>query len=168
MKTFEAMTQFGKMLRNLDNWIVKAEAHATAKKFEVDLLTGERLAPDMYPFVKQVQSTCDSAKFTAAYLSGTEAPKHPDTEKTIAECRARIKSCLAYLETLTEGSFAGSEDRKVSPPWLQGKWVKGDAYLLQMAIPNFYFHATTAYAILRSNGVDVGKMDFIGSVPVQG
>jgi hypothetical protein len=168
MKTFDAITQFGKMLRNLDNCIVKAEAHATAKKFEVNLLTGERLAPDMYPFVKQVQACCDSAKFTAAYLSGSEPPKHPDTETTIAECRARIKLCLTYLETLTEASFEGAEDRKVAPAWLQGKWVKGDQYLLQLALPNFYFHVTTAYAILRYNGVDVGKMDFIGNLPLQG
>jgi len=117
MKTIEAITQFGKMLRNLDNCIVKAEAHAASKKFEVDLLTGERLAPDMYPFVKQVQSACDSAKLTAAYLSGTEAPAHADNEKTMAECRARIKTCLAYLETLNEASFAGADDRKVSPKW---------------------------------------------------
>jgi hypothetical protein len=144
MKAFDAITQFGKMLRNLDTWLVKAEAHAQARKFEVDVLINQRLAPDMYPLVKQVQSACDSAKFSAAYLTGTEAPKHPDTEKTVAECHARIKTCLAYLETLPEASYAGADERRVSPPWLGGKWLRGEEYLLQGALPNFYFHLTTA------------------------
>jgi hypothetical protein len=167
MKSFDVITQFGKSLKNLDQWITKAEAHATAKKFEADVLVHARLAVDMYPFVKQVQSACDSAKFAGAYLTGKTAPAHPDTEKTLAECHARIHACLGWLETLSEADFAGGDERKVAPPWLQGKWLRGDQYLLQAAIPNFYFHVTTAYGILRHNGVEVGKMDFIGSLPLK-
>jgi hypothetical protein len=167
MKSFEVITQFGKSLRTLETWIGKAEAHATAKKFDVDILVNERLAPDMYPFVKQVQSACDSAKFAAAYLTGKTAPAHPDTEKTMAECKKRVQTVLAYLETLPESDFAGGDERKVAPPWLQGKWLRGDQYLTQAAIPNFYFHIVTGYGILRHNGVDLGKMDFIGPLPLK-
>jgi hypothetical protein len=167
MNTFDVVPQYGKMLNNLDRWLGKAVEHATAKKFEVDTLVHARLAPDMYSLDRQVQSACDSAKFSAVYLTGKEAPVHPDTEKTIAELRARIKSCLAFLETIKESDVAGAEDRKVAPKWLQGKWVKGDQFLLQMSLPNFYFHVTTAYAILRHNGVDLGKTDFMGSIPLR-
>jgi hypothetical protein len=167
MNVFEVVPQYAKMLNNLDRWLGKAVEHATAKKFEVDTLVHARLAPDMYSLDRQVQSACDSAKFSAVYLTGKEAPVHPDTEKTIAELRARIKSCLAFLETIKESDVAGAEERKVAPKWLQGKWVKGDQFLLQMSLPNFYFHVTTAYAILRHNGVDLGKTDFMGSIPLR-
>ncbi len=163
-----AIAQFSKMLRNLDNWIVKAEAHAKTKNFDPETLVQARLAPDMYPLVKQVQSACDSAKFSAAYLTGKEAPSHPDTETTLAQIHARIHTVLAHLETYTEKDFEGWADSKVSPKWLAGKWMRGDVYLFQAGIPNFYFHVTTAYDILRHNGVDVGKMDFMGNVPTQG
>jgi hypothetical protein len=167
MNTFDAIPQFAKMLRNLDHWLDKAAAHAKAKSFDVEVLVQARLAPDQYALVRQVQSACDSAKFVAAYLAGKQAPAHPDTEKTFAELRQRIQTCIAYLETLKESDFAGADERKVAPPWLQGKWVRGDQYLTQAALPNFYFHITTAYAILRHNGVDVGKMDYIGNLPVR-
>ena len=166
MQTFHVIQEFGKMLRNLDTWLDKATQHAKAKTFEVDVLVQARLAPDMYSLDRQVQSACDSAKFSAAYLTGKEAPKHPDTEKTVDELRKRIASCLGYLETLKEGDFAGAEDRKVAPPWLQGKWLRGEDYLLQAGVPNFMFHVTTAYDILRHNGVNVGKMDYIGVLPL--
>jgi uncharacterized protein len=167
MNVFEVVPQYAKMLNNVDRWLGKAVEHAAAKKFDVDTLVHARLAPDMYSLDRQIQSACDSAKFSAVYLTGKEAPAHPDTEKTIAELRARIKSCLAFLETVKESDVAGAEDRKVAPKWLQGKWVKGDHFLLQMSLPNFYFHVTMAYAILRHNGVDVGKTDFMGSVPIR-
>jgi hypothetical protein len=162
MNVFDVIPQYSKMLNNLDRWLVKAGEHAAAKNFEVDTLVHARLAPDMFSLDRQVQSACDTAKFSAAYLSGKEAPAHPDTEKTIAELRARIRTCIAYLETVSEADVAGGEDRKVSPKFLKGKWVKGDHFLLQMSLPNFYFHVTTAYAILRHNGVNVGKTDFMG------
>jgi hypothetical protein len=167
MNVFDFVPQYAKMLHNLEGWLDKATAFAEKKGFPVDTLVNARLAPDMYSLDRQIQSACDTAKFSAAYLSGKQAPAHPDTEKTFAELRARIKSCLAFLETVTAADLAGAEERKVSPKFLQGKWVRGDQYLLQMSLPNFYFHVTTAYAILRHNGVDLGKTDFIGGMPVR-
>jgi len=167
MQTFHLILEFGKMLRNLDAWLEKATVHAKAKSFEVDVLVKARLAPDQYSLDRQVQSACDAAKFGAAYLSGKEAPKHPDTEKTVAELRKRIATCVGWLETLKEADFAGAEERRVAPPWLQGKWLRGEDYLLQAGMPNFLFHVTTAYSILRHNGVDLGKMDYIGALPLR-
>ncbi len=167
MNTYEVIPQFSKMLVNLDKWIEKATIHAKTKGFEVDTVAQARLAPDQYCFVQQVQSACDSAKVCAAYLSGKEAPKHPDTEKTMADCRTRIKACLSWLETVSEKDVVNADDKKVAPPWLQGKWLKGSEYVLQAAQPNFYFHIVCAYEILRHNGVDLGKMEFIGHVPVK-
>jgi hypothetical protein len=168
MNSFDSIPQFSKVLANLDQWMVKAEAFAKAKSFDVNVFVEARLAPDQYGFARQVQAACDSAKFAAAYMAGKTPPAHPDTEKTMAELRARVQTCRAYLETITQADCAGCDERKVMPQWLGGKWVRGDHYLLQVAIPNFYFHATTAYAILRHNGVDVGKMDFLGTFPIQG
>ncbi len=167
MNAFHVIQSYAKMLHNLDAWLVKATEHAKTKTFDPNVLVGARLAPDMYSLDRQVQSACDSAKFAAAYLSGKEAPKHPDTEKTVDELRARIKSCLGWLETVTEADVATSDDRKVAPPWLQGKWLRGADYLLQASAPNFFFHVTTAYAILRHNGVPLGKMDYIGPMPLK-
>ena len=166
MDTAEIIAQFGKMLGNLDRWLEKAAAFAQQKKLEPDVLVQSRLAPDQYELARQVQSACDAAKYAAAYLSGQPAPSHPDTEKTIAELRGRIQTCRRWLESVKPSEYAAAADRRVSPPWLQGKWFRGAEYLAQLAVPNFYFHVTTAYAILRHNGVDLGKMDFIGSMPV--
>lgn len=166
MSAYQQVQQFTKMLRNLDGWIETAVAHASKKGFDPEVFVGLRLAPDQYAFVKQVQSSCDSAKFAAAYLSGHKAPAHPDTETTVAQLRERIAACLRFLESVPEADYAAAEDRKVAPPWLQGKWMTGGDYLTQTAIPNFYFHVTTAYAILRHNGVDLGKMAYIGSMPL--
>jgi hypothetical protein len=167
MSHHDTIRQFAKSLRNLDKWLDKAEAYAKTRKFEVDVLATARLAPDAYPLTQQVQSACDSAKFAAAYLTGKKAPAHPDTEKTVAELRARIKACLEFVTSVDAKDLAGSEERKVAPPWMQGKWFRGDDYVRELAIPNFYFHLTMAYAILRHNGVDVGKMDFIGDLPAR-
>ncbi len=167
MNLYEVVPQFAKMLRNLDKWLEKATLHATTKSFDVNVLVQARLAPDQYPLVRQVQSACDSAKFSCAYLTGSKAPSHPDTETTMAELRTRIQSCISYLETVKEADFAGADERRVSPAWLAGKWVRGDHYLVQAGLPNFYFHLTTAYSILRHNGVEVGKMDFMGQLPVK-
>lgn len=167
MTAHQSIQQFAKMLKNLDTWIETAVAHATTKNFDPEVFVASRLAPDQYPLVKQVQAACDSAKFAAAHLSGQKAPAHPDTETTIAQLRERIASCLRYLESVPADDYAGADDRKIALPWLQGRWMKGSDYLTQAAIPNFYFHVTTAYAILRHNGVDVGKMAYLGSLPVQ-
>ena len=165
MDTSETITQFAKMLNNLDRWLEAGSAFAEKKKFEPDVLAQSRLAPDQYPLARQVQSACDAAKYAAAYLSGQKAPSHPDTEKTLDELRGRIRTCVRYLESVGPSEYGGARDKRVAPPWLQGKWFRGADYLAQLAVPNFYFHVTTAYAILRHNGVDLGKMDFIGSIP---
>ncbi len=167
MNVYDVLPQYSKMLGNIERWLDKAAEHAKNKNFDVETLVHARLAPDMYSLDKQIQSACDTAKFSACYLTGKTPPVHPDTEKTIAELRARIASCRAFLETIQESDVAGWEERKVAPKWLQGKWVRGDHFLFQMSIPNFYFHVTTAYDILRHNGVDVGKRDFIGSFPIR-
>jgi hypothetical protein len=155
------------MLGNLDRWLEAGRAHAEKKKFAPDVLVQSRLAPDQYALVQQVQSACDAAKYAAAYLSGQKAPSHPDTEKTLDELRARIKTCVQYLQSVKVSEYAGAVERRVAPAWLQGKWFHAPDYLRQVAIPNFYFHVTTAYAILRHNGVELGKMDYIGTMPIQ-
>jgi uncharacterized protein len=160
----QTIPQLAKMLQNLDRWLDKAEAYAKTKKFEPDTLLAARLAPDQYPLVRQVQSACDTAKFLGARLSGKEAPKHPDTEQTMAELHARIASARAFVESVSEADLKGAETRVVVLPFMPGKGLLGADYANEMALPNFYFHVTTAYAILRHNGVDVGKMDYIGSL----
>ncbi len=167
MTPHDTIRRFAKTLENLDKWMDKAEEHAKDRGFEVDVLAHSRLAPDQYDFTKQVQSACDQAKFAAAYLTGAKAPSHPDTEQTFSDLRQRIARCAAYLATVKETDFAGAEERKVAPPWMGGKWVRGSDYLAELAIPNFFFHATMAYAILRHNGVKLGKMDYIGGLPMQ-
>ena len=162
MRTFETVSQFSRMLKNLDQWLHAGVAYAQKRNFDPDVLVHARLAPDQYALVRQVQSGCDTAKFTAAYLAEQKAPPHPDTEKTITELRARIQACVAFLDAFKVADFGGAEERRVAPPWMQGKSVRGDHYLMRIAVPNFYFHVTTAYAILRHNGVDLGKLDFIG------
>ena len=160
----ECVIQMAKMLRNLDACIEKAETHAKAKKFDPDVFVQAHLATDQYAFVKQVQAACDSAKFTAARLAGVEAPKHPDTETTLAQLRQRIRSVAEYVDGFDEARLQGGEEREVRLPFIPDKAVKGADYLHDMGLPNFYFHVATAYSILRNNGVDVGKRDFIGSV----
>ena len=162
-----AVRLFGKTLQNLEQWMEKAAAYAKEKSFEVDVLAQSRLAPDAYPFVRQVQAACDQAKYAAAYLGGKPAPSHPDTEQTFAELRERIHKCLVFLESVQSKDFEGAGERKVSPPWLGGQWLTGDDYLVHVAVPNFFFHATMAYAILRHNGVALGKMDYVGSIPTR-
>lgn len=161
----DAIRLFAKTLKNIDQCMQKAAEHAKAKPFEVDVLVQSRLAPDQFAFGQQIQAGCDQAKYAAAYLSGKQAPSHPDTETTFAELRERIQKCLGFLDTVQAKDLAGAEDRKVAPPWLGGKWLRGDDYLVHVALPNFFFHATMAYAILRHNGVVLGKMDYIGSLP---
>jgi hypothetical protein len=163
----DAIRLFTKTLENLEKWMDKADEHAKARSFEVDVLAQARLAPDQFTFVQQVQAACDQAKFAAAYLSGKTAPSHPDTEKTLAELRERIRKCTSFLATVQEKDLAGAEERKVAPPWLQGRWLPGGDYLVHVAVPNFFFHATTAYAILRHNGVPLGKIDYIGGLPTR-
>jgi hypothetical protein len=157
-----------KYLRNIDSWIEKAESHAQQKKFDPAVLLQARLAPDQFALVQQVQTACDSAKFGASKLAGKESPSHPDTEKTVDEIRARIRTVLSYLESFRREDFAGAEQRAVAHTWMQGKHMRGSDYVGEFALPNFFFHVTTAYAILRHNGVELGKMDFLGGLSLQG
>lgn len=163
----QSVPQFAKTLRNLDAWLDAATANAAQRKFEPDVLAGQRLAPDQYALARQIQSACDTAKLTAARLTGKEAPSHPDTETTMAELRKRIADVVAWLETVRPDDFKGVEDRRVSLPFMQGKSSSAEDYLVQFGIPNFYFHVVTAYAILRHNGVALGKIPFIGSLPMR-
>jgi uncharacterized protein len=167
MTHFQTIASFTKTLRNLEQWMNKAEEHAKEKSFDVSVLVDARLAPDQFAFVQQVQSACDQAKYAAAYLGQQTPPSHPDTERTFEDLRARIAKCIAFVEGVEEKGYAGSEDRRVSPAWLGGAWLRGDDYVAHVAIPNFFFHVTMAYAILRHNGVALGKMDYIGTLPVQ-
>ncbi len=159
--------QFNKMLGNLLTIIDKAAVHAEAKKFDIEVLLQARLAPDQFNLIRQVQVACDTAKLGAAKLANKEqdAPNHPDTEQTLAEVKARIQSVMAYLGTFSETDFAGAAERRITQPRWKGKSLSGEEFLCQHAIPNLYFHVTTAYAILRHNGVDVGKKDFLGEMP---
>ena len=130
-------------------------------------LASSRLAPDQYPLTRQVQAACDGAKFAAARLAGKEAPSHPDTEETFDQLRARIAATRDFLKSITAEDFEGAETRLVKLPFLPGKGQLGRDHLVQMALPNFYFHVASAYSILRHNGVPVGKLDYIGGLTLQ-
>lgn len=164
MSLHAAVLQMKSMLHNLDRWLTKAGEHAKSKGFDSSVLVQSRLAPDQYPLVRQVQSACDAAKFAASRLTGKEAPAHPDNETTLDELHARIAKATDYLATFSEKDFENSATRKVPLPFIPGgtKGMIGAKYLVQMGGPNFYFHVTTAYAILRHNGVELGKRDYIG------
>jgi len=161
---YQLISQCTQSLKNLETCLDKAEQHAAAKKFEVGVLMTSRLAPDMQHFIYQIQSACDYVKAAAAWLSGQTPPTHEDTEQTINELRARIRKTVAFAEGVKEANYAGARGRKVKLSWAAGKVIGGEDYLLQMTIPNTFFHIAMAYAILRHNGVDVGKMDFLGPI----
>jgi hypothetical protein len=158
--------QLIKMLGNVDRWLAAAIEHAVRKKFDVNQLLKFRLAPDQFAFDQQIQTVCDNAKFVVARLAGKDGPAHPDTETSFEQLRARVATVIDYLETFEPVDFAGAEDRKISLPWMDGKWMRGDDYVAQFALANFYFHTVIAYAILRNNGIALGKRDFIGGVPM--
>jgi uncharacterized protein len=161
---YQVLSQCTQSLKNVETWLDKVEQHAAAKKFDVSVLLNARLAPDMKNFIYQVQSACDYVKAAAAWLSGQTPPRHEDNERTIEEVRARIRKTVAFAESVREPQYAGASERKVKLSWAHGKVIGGEDYLLQMTIPNTFFHIATAYAILRHNGVDVGKMDFLGPI----
>jgi hypothetical protein len=155
--------RFANALRNLSAILDKAQAHAEAKKIDPAVLGGLRLIADMFPLSRQVQIACDTAKGAVARLAGLDIPKHEDTEQTIAELKARIAKTLEFLGSVPAAKIDGSEEREVVLKMRSGEHkYTGLQYLMGHAWPNFYFHVTTAYNILRSNGVDIGKRDFIG------
>lgn len=160
----QTIPQFKITLKQVEKWLDAGVEYAKSKSFDPTVLLNSRLAADQYPLVRQIQAVCDTAKFTAARLTAKEPPKHPDTEQTVDELRTRIRAVLEYLDGYKPEEFAGAEARQVKLPWLEGKYVLGTDYVQQLQLPNFYFHATLAYEILRHNGVTLGKTDFIGHV----
>jgi hypothetical protein len=162
-----AIRQFVHSLKTLDAILVKAQRHAEARKFDVNNLCSARLFPDMLPFVAQIRIACDIAKTAAANLSSREAPRHEDNEKTFEDLHARIAKCLQFLESLTPADFERTGHHTIvkipNPP---GKALHADDYLVARAIPNFYFHMATAYGLLRASGIELGKADYLGALPL--
>jgi hypothetical protein len=157
---------FVPMLRTLSGLLDKGAQHAKARGFEPAVLVDARLAPDMFPLVRQVQIACDHAKNGVATLMGQEPPRFEDTERTLEDLKVRIARTIAYLEAAPEAAFEGAEDRDVTVP-LRDELVlemKGARYLRDWALPHFYFHVVTAYDILRHNGVEIGKRDYLSHV----
>jgi uncharacterized protein len=156
--------RFVNALRNLSAILDKAQAHAEGKKIDQAALTNFRLYPDMFPMKRQVQIACDTAKGAVARLAGVEVPKHEDTEETFAELKARIAKTIAFVESIKSTQIDGSEEKnihlKLGPREVD---YKGMQYLLGHALPNFYFHVTTAYDILRHNGVELAKRDYLAN-----
>lgn len=154
---------FQTALSNLLHCLNKAAANAEARKFDPDVFVGMRLAPDMLPFAAQVRIACDAAKNGTARLAGIEAPKFEDNETTFAELQARIRRTLDWLATVPATAIDGREEAPITFPVGRDKTrtMAGEAYLKHWAIPNLFFHVTTAYALLRHNGVDLGKVDYL-------
>jgi hypothetical protein len=157
---------FKQMLNALSAVLAKAEAHAQSKKIDAGVLPQARLAPDMFSLIRQVQIACDFAKGAPARLAGAEVPSWDDNEQTFADLQARIAKTLAFLDTFKPADIDGSEERPIllAPGTPRERTFAGQPYLLSYALPNFFFHTTTAYAILRHNGVELGKKDFMGAV----
>jgi uncharacterized protein len=161
------VVQFSKMLLNLSAILEKGKQHADAKKTDMKVLLNSRLVFDQFSLTRQVQIACDTAKLGVARLAGKEAsaPKHEDGDATLEELQARIRSVVDYISSFTAQDLAEADSRKISQPRWEGKYLTGYEFAIQHAIPNIYFHVTTAYAILRHNGVDVGKKDYLGAMP---
>lgn len=159
-----SVPQFLRMLGNLKGILEKAAAHAAAKKIDEGVLLNARLFPDMFPLTQQVQIASDFARGTSARLSGSEPPAIEDKEKSFAELIARVDTAMEFVRGISAAKFEGAEERKIARK-IRGteRTFSGTDYLYQYSLPNFYFHLATAYGILRHNGVEVGKGDFLGS-----
>ena len=164
MNPFQLVVEMKKLLVHTLAWIDRAEAHAAAKGYDASNLLEARLAPDMFPLVRQFQSACDSAKFAAAFTAGKEPPSHPDTERTFGELRTRISSVVEYLGTFGEADFANADAGEVKRPRWEGKSMRATDYLVEQGVPNFFFHLNMIYALRRHNGVELGKRDYIGQL----
>jgi hypothetical protein len=159
-----SVPRFVNILGNLSNILDKAQAHVDAKKLDPATLTAYRLFPDMLPMKSQVQIACDTAKGALARLAGVEIPVHEDNEQTLADLKARIAKTIAFIQTMTPGKIDGTEDKEiVIKRGDKETRYKGMQFLLGQALPNFYFHVTTAYDILRHNGIEIGKRDYLGN-----
>ncbi|OFZ90067.1 MAG: hypothetical protein A2V78_06730 [Betaproteobacteria bacterium RBG_16_64_18] len=159
-----SVPRFVNILTNLSAILDKAQAHVEARKIDPTALTAYRLFPDMLPMTRQVQIACDSAKGAVARLAGVDIPKHEDTEQTFAELKARIAKTIEFVQSIKPAQLDGTEDKDITLT-VGGKDTafKGMQFLLGRALPNFYFHVTTAYNILRHNGVEIGKRDYLGN-----
>jgi hypothetical protein len=164
---YDTFQQMKKMLGQVEKWLEAAEAYAKAKAFEPNTFLDLRLVVDQFPFVRQVQVACDTAKLGAARLAGKEAPNHPDTEKTMEELKARLRTVITYLGGFSAKDFEGAATRVITQPRWEGKVMSGADYFREHVVPNFYFHTTHAYAILRHNGVSIGKKDFLGNLSMR-
>ena len=160
-------SQMKKMLGQLDGWFDAAVTYAKANDFEPNTLLELRLAPDQFPLARQVQLACDTAKLSAARLTGKEAPVQPDTETTLEGLRARVKGVIAFLETVQPGDLEEAGERSVTQPRWEGKTMSGADYFLEHAVPNFFFHLTHVYALLRHRGVPLGKRDYLGPLSMR-
>ncbi|HEY8122070.1 MAG TPA: DUF1993 domain-containing protein [Myxococcota bacterium] len=157
---------FLQMLNAMLAWLDKAEAHAKAKKFDPNNFVSSRLTPDMLPFSAQIGIATDHVKGCLGRLAGVEAPKWADDEKTLDDLRARIRKAIDYAKSIQPGQLEGSESREITLPTPRGPLkFSGEAYLKGFALPNFFFHVTMAYALLRHGGVEIGKMDYLGAAP---
>jgi hypothetical protein len=160
----QLVTVFTQMLGALDKVLTKAEADAEARKIDPSVFTNGRLAPDMLPLTRQIQIMTDQAKGGASRLAGQEPPKWSDEEKTFADLHARVAKTIAHLKTFKPTDFDDAEGRSIELKFPNATLqFKGKDYFLSFVVPNFYFHYTTAYAILRHNGVPIGKQDFLGA-----
>jgi hypothetical protein len=158
----ETFSQFKKQLGQLDKWLGTASEYAKSRNFDPDVFPTLRLAPDQFPLARQVQIACDTAKLSVNFLTGKTVQPQEDTEKTLEELQLRVRSIIALLNTLTPKDFEGAATRVVSQPRWKGEWMTGADYFIEHTIPNFFFHLTTSYAILRHNGVGIGKRDYLG------
>jgi hypothetical protein len=163
---FEMIQQFHKVLGNLEAILMKANHHAERRSFDANNFLGMRLTPDMFPLIRQIQIATDTAKAAAAGLMGKEVPRYEDNETTLTQLIERIRATRVYLDSFKATDFAAAESRKIKLPNTPGKAMRAPEYMMERAIPNFYFHVTTAYALLRQGGVDLGKKDFLGELPV--
>ena len=156
---------FKQMLGSLIGILDKAEAHATARKIDPVVLLQTRLFPDMLPLVRQFQIACDFATGVSARLAGDEVPAYDDNEQDLAQLKSRLERTVAYLDTLDAARFDGSEEREIltRPGTPKERRFRGQDYLLSYGLPQFFFHVTTAYALLRHNGVEIGKRDYMGA-----
>lgn len=151
-------------LNNLSHLLDQGAEHAAANKIEESALLDARLFPDMFPFARQVRMVTDMTRLAAALLTGHEAPKFDNNETSFADLKKRISGSIDYLKNFTEADFADAATREVRLPWAADKVYPGEVFALQHSIPNIYFHLTTAYNLLRHNGVPVGKADFLGTI----
>ena len=158
---------FVKQLGGLKNVLNKSAAHIAEKGMNEEEFLNSRMWDDMFPFVRQVQISCDNAKGATARLAGIEIPKYEDTEKTISELLARVDKTLAFVQSVPESAFVGAEDRKVSLPYWKEQYMTGFDYAREYAIPNFLFHVVTAYDLARKAGVPVGKSDYTNGLPLK-